>query len=93
MVASITTATNTVVPWHALWPKTSGSRVEYQALEPDYMSKVCPGKAQPLSIYQEQFERHQCNLAAKESGLECPWVNNNHFTALVSGAVDTMEHA
>ena len=28
----------------------------------------------------------QCNLSAKELGLECPWVNNDHFPALVSGA-------
>ena len=34
---------------------------------------------------------HQCNLAAKESGLECACVNNDDFTVLVSGAVDTTE--
>ena len=28
---------------------------------------------------------HWCNLAAKESGLECTWVNNDDFTVLVSG--------
>ena len=27
---------------------------------------------------------HQCNLAAKESGLECTWVNNDYFTVLLS---------
>ena len=27
---------------------------------------------------------HQCNLAAKESGLECACVNNDDFTVLVS---------
>ena len=26
-----------------------------------------------------------CNLAAKESGLEGAWMNNDDFTALVSG--------
>ena len=29
--------------------------------------------------------KHQCNLAAKESGLECACVNNDNFTLLVSG--------
>ena len=29
--------------------------------------------------------RYQCNSAAKESGLECPQVNNDDFTILVSG--------
>ena len=29
--------------------------------------------------------RHQCNLVAKESGLECTCVNNDDFTVLVSG--------
>ena len=29
--------------------------------------------------------QHQCNLAAKESGLECTCVNNDDFTVLVSG--------
>ena len=29
--------------------------------------------------------QHQYNLAAKESGLECAWVNNDNFTVLVSG--------
>ena len=29
---------------------------------------------------------HQCNLAAKESGLECACVSNENFTALVSGS-------
>ena len=28
---------------------------------------------------------HQCNLAAKESGLECTYVNNDGFTVVVSG--------
>ena len=28
---------------------------------------------------------HQCNLAAKESGLEGPCMNTNDFTVLVSG--------
>ena len=29
--------------------------------------------------------RHWCNLAAKESGPECTWVNNDDVTVLVSG--------
>ena len=29
--------------------------------------------------------QHQCNLAAKESGLECTFMNNDDFTVLVSG--------
>ena len=29
---------------------------------------------------------HHCNLAAKESGLECVCVSNENFTALVSGS-------
>ena len=28
---------------------------------------------------------HWCNLATKESGLECTWMNNDDFTVLVSG--------
>ena len=47
--------------------------------------EVCPEKVQPLLIKQEQFVQHWCNLAAKESGLECTCVNNNNFTVLVSG--------
>ena len=33
----------------------------------------------------ERFARHRCDLAAKESGLECACVNNDNFTVLVSG--------
>ena len=44
--------------------------------------KACPEKVQPLLI---QFVGHRCNLAAKESGLECTCVNNDEFTVLVSG--------
>ena len=33
---------------------------------------------------------HQCNQAAKESGLECTWVKND-FTVLVIAAVDAVE--
>ena len=29
--------------------------------------------------------QHQCNLAAKESGLECAYMNNDDFAVLVSG--------
>ena len=32
--------------------------------------------------------RHRCNLAAEESGLQCTCVNNDDFTALISGGVD-----
>ena len=35
--------------------------------------------------------QQQCNLAAKESGLECACVNNDDFTVLVSGG-DRCEH-
>ena len=31
------------------------------------------------------FAQHWCNLAAKESGLECACVYNDNFTVLVSG--------
>ena len=41
-------------------------------------------KVQPLLVWWERFVQHQCNLAAKESGLECTCVNND-FTVLVSG--------
>ena len=34
---------------------------------------------------------HQCNLAAKESGLECTCVNNDSFTVESVGVVDTVE--
>ena len=50
----------------------------------------CPEKIQPLLIYYEWFVQHQCNLAAEESGLECTCVNDDDFTALVSGGVDTI---
>ena len=36
--------------------------------------------------------RHQCNLAAKESGLECACMNNDDFTVLV-GEVYAIEWA
>ena len=48
------------------------------------MYEVCLEKVQP-NIEQECFAPHQCNLAAKESGLECTCVNNDDFTVLVSG--------
>ena len=38
-------------------------------------------KVQPLLM----FVWHLCSLEAKESGLECAWVNNDDFTVLVSG--------
>ena len=47
--------------------------------------KVCLKKVPPSSIQQEQFTPHWCNLAAKESGLECACVNDDNFTVLVSG--------
>ena len=43
-------------------------------------------KSKCLLIQQERFVWHQCNLAAKEGGLECAWVNNDDFTGVVSGA-------
>ena len=54
---------------------------------------VCPEKVQPLLIRWEWFAQHQCNLSAIESGLECACVNNDDFTVLVSGAVDSVEWA
>ena len=40
----------------------------------------------------KRFVQHQCNLAGKDSGLECTGVNNDNFTVLVSGGlVDTIE--
>ena len=56
------------------------------------MYKVCPEKVQPLLIKQEQFARHPCILAAKESGLGM-CMNNDDFTGLVSGVVDAVEWA
>ena len=47
--------------------------------------EVCQEKVQPLLIQQEWFAQHWCNLAAKESGLECTCVNNDDFAVLVSG--------
>ena len=47
--------------------------------------EACPENVQPLWIWWEWFAQHQCNLAAKESGLECTWVNNDDFTVVVSG--------
>ena len=44
-----------------------------------------PENVQSLLIWQEWFSWHWCNLAAKESGLECACVNNDNFTVLVSG--------
>ena len=34
---------------------------------------------------------HRCNLAGKESGLECACVNNDDFTVLVSGGGSAVE--
>ena len=47
--------------------------------------EVCPEKIQPLLIWQEWFAQHWCNLAAKESGLECACMNNDDILVLVSG--------
>ena len=46
--------------------------------------EACLVKVQP-SLVRERFVSHWCNLAAKESGLECACVNNDTFTVLVSG--------
>ena len=46
--------------------------------------EACPEIVQPLLVQQKWFVWHQCNLAAKESGLECSCVNNDDFTVLVS---------
>ena len=45
----------------------------------------CPEKVQPLLTWRQWFVQHQHNLAAKEIGLECAFVNNDDFTVLVSG--------
>ena len=50
-----------------------------------YIYQVCLENVQPLLIQLEWFVQHWCNLAAKESGLECTCVNNDNFTVLVSG--------
>ena len=47
--------------------------------------KVCLEKIQSLLIQREWFAQHQCDLAAKESELECTCVNNDDSTVLVSG--------
>ena len=39
----------------------------------------------PAQKSREWFVWHQCNLAAKESGLECACVNKDDFTELASG--------
>ena len=49
------------------------------------MYEVYPEKVQPLLIWQEWFVWHRCNLAAKESGLECACVNNDNGTVLGTG--------
>ena len=46
--------------------------------------KVCLEKIQSLLIQREWFAQHRCDLAAKESSLECTCVNNDDFTVLVS---------
>ena len=46
--------------------------------------EICPEEVHPLLIW-EWFELHSCNLAAKESGLQCTWMINDDFTVLVSG--------
>ena len=43
------------------------------------------GKSPAIVNIGEWFAQHQCNLAAKESGLGCTCVNNADFTVLVSG--------
>ena len=55
--------------------------------------KVCPQKLQPLLILWEQSMWHQCNLAAKESRLECVCVNNDNFTVQSLTVVDAIEWA
>ena len=50
-------------------------------------------KVQPLLIQWEWVVWHWCNLAAKESGLECACVNNDYLTVLVSGGSRHVEWA
>ena len=46
--------------------------------------EACP-KSPAIVIWREWFAQHRCNLAAKESGLECACVNSDDLTVLVSG--------
>ena len=52
---------------------------------PGEVYEVCPEKVQPLLIQREWFVWHRCDLAAKDSGLECACMNNDDFTVLVRG--------
>ena len=49
------------------------------------LCEACLEKVQPLLIQWEWYVQHWYNLAAKESGLEWAWENNDDFTVLVSG--------
>ena len=42
------------------------------------------GKCPTIVNITKQCVQHRCNLAAKESGLECACMNNDNFTVLVS---------
>ena len=42
-------------------------------------------KSPPIVNIMRTVCAHWCNLAAKESGLECTCMNNDNFTVLVSG--------
>ena len=43
------------------------------------------GKSLAIVNITRMVWRHQCNLAGKESGLECTCINNDDFTVLVTG--------
>ena len=55
--------------------------------------QVLSGKSPAIVNVTKWLAWHQCTLAAKESGLEYTWVNNDDFTVLVSGAIDAVEWA
>ena len=65
------------------------SKVFSTSAVPFYIPNIwgLSGKVQSLLIQWEWYVHHQCNLAAKESGLECACMNNDDFTVPVSGAV------
>ena len=50
-----------------------------------YVIQGLPGKIPAIVNIMRTVCVTSCNLAAKESGLECTCVNNDDFTVLVSG--------
>ena len=62
-----------------VWAEGLGSWYEKKS----FTVRGLSGRSPPLLT--QWFTQHWCNLAAKESGLECACVNNDDFTVLVSG--------